>query len=288
MNEAVSPSPDAPGSPGISAALEVGKQLYAARKTAQLSQAEIAARLRLSERQVIAMETGDLAALPGATFARGFIRNYALAVGLDPKPLLAMLEQVPDLAPPALNFPKTSRIAMPAQHQTERKQNRLMLVLGLSLLVIAVVFALFAPTKLNLSGQSPEKNAPALPEEHEILLLEPLPSGEEGIPASPPGETPAPSALPDAALPAPTTVSSARGTGNLLLEFLGESWIEITDRNEKQVHSRLHEANSNHELTVTPPVSIVIGRASAVRLYYQGKPVPLKPNSNDVAVVRLQ
>ncbi|MDR1850146.1 MAG: DUF4115 domain-containing protein, partial [Zoogloeaceae bacterium] len=74
---------------------------------------------------------------------------------------------------------------------------------------------------------------------------------------------------------------------NLLLEFLDESWVEITNQNEEKVHSRLHEAFSSQELRITPPVTIVIGRASSVRLYYKGNPVPLKPSSNDVAVVRL-
>jgi hypothetical protein len=33
---------------------------------------------------------------------------------------------------------------------------------------------------------------------------------------------------------------------------------------------------------------MVIGRASGVRIYYQDALVPLQPNNNDVALIRLQ
>lgn len=64
--------------------LSVGNRLRMAREAAGLSRADIAARTRITERHIAAIEADDFAALAGRTYAIGFSRNYAKAVGLDP------------------------------------------------------------------------------------------------------------------------------------------------------------------------------------------------------------
>lgn len=53
-----------------------------------LSIHDISDALKLSPRQVEALEQDDYEALPGPAFVRGFLRNYARCLGLDPAPLL--------------------------------------------------------------------------------------------------------------------------------------------------------------------------------------------------------
>jgi len=60
-----------------------GPRLRAAREAAGLTRAEIASRTRIAERMIAQMEAGDFAALPARTYAVGFARTYAKAVGLD-------------------------------------------------------------------------------------------------------------------------------------------------------------------------------------------------------------
>lgn len=67
----------------------MGQRLRAAREAAKLSVEDVAAQLRLSARQVSALEAEGFEQLPGRTFVRGFVRNYARLVHLDPEPLLA-------------------------------------------------------------------------------------------------------------------------------------------------------------------------------------------------------
>jgi cytoskeleton protein RodZ len=81
---------DANGQP---AGLGVGTALKAARERAGMSLGEVADRLKLSIRQLEAIEHDDFQQLPGATFVRGFVRNYARFLRLDPEPLMARLEQ---------------------------------------------------------------------------------------------------------------------------------------------------------------------------------------------------
>jgi cytoskeleton protein RodZ len=61
----------------------VGEQLRAARKARLLEVADVAQALKLGPRQVEALENGDWEGLPGATFVRGFVRNYARLVQID-------------------------------------------------------------------------------------------------------------------------------------------------------------------------------------------------------------
>ncbi len=61
----------------------VGSRLRRAREQAGMGVAALSAQTRISTRQIEAIEAGDFAALPGRTYAVGFSRTLARAVGLD-------------------------------------------------------------------------------------------------------------------------------------------------------------------------------------------------------------
>lgn len=66
-----------------------GAQLLRAREAAGLTRAQVAATTRIPERSLAAIEAGDFGALPARTYAVGFSRTYARAVGLDEKAVIA-------------------------------------------------------------------------------------------------------------------------------------------------------------------------------------------------------
>lgn len=70
-----------------------------------LSIMEVAQHLKLTPRQVEAMEAGDLAHLPGPAFARGFVRNYARFLHLDPAHFNSVLDVVREAPPPISTLP---------------------------------------------------------------------------------------------------------------------------------------------------------------------------------------
>ena len=72
------PSPAAPYEPP-----SAGAELRAAREAAGLTIDAVAQQLKLAPRQVQALEDDDFAQLPGRTFVRGFLRNYARLLHLD-------------------------------------------------------------------------------------------------------------------------------------------------------------------------------------------------------------
>src|SRR5678816_2068499 len=66
----------------------VGDLLQAARerKGVDLYRAERDTKIRA--RHLAALESGDYAELPGAVYTKGFLRNYALYLGLDPEEVI--------------------------------------------------------------------------------------------------------------------------------------------------------------------------------------------------------
>lgn len=63
----------------------VGERLRSAREATGKSLAEIAAETRIPQRHLTLIEDGAFDALPARTYAVGFSRSYASAVGLDPR-----------------------------------------------------------------------------------------------------------------------------------------------------------------------------------------------------------
>jgi cytoskeleton protein RodZ len=72
---------------------ELGQILRQARENKGLSIEEAHEETRINVQYLEAFENGDYSVLPSATHAKGFLRNYARFLGLDPKPLLERYTQ---------------------------------------------------------------------------------------------------------------------------------------------------------------------------------------------------
>ena len=60
----------------------VGEKLRLAREALGMSATDMAHALKLGQRQLEALEAGNWLGLPGNTFVRGFVRNYARLVNI--------------------------------------------------------------------------------------------------------------------------------------------------------------------------------------------------------------
>src|SRR3954463_11257712 len=84
----------------------LGALLAEGREHHCLSRNDVAQRLHMSPSQVEALENGDYARLPKGTVLRGFVRNYAKLIGLDPEEVLPLLaEGVPSDPAPRIVVP---------------------------------------------------------------------------------------------------------------------------------------------------------------------------------------
>ncbi|MBU1396542.1 MAG: DUF4115 domain-containing protein [Gammaproteobacteria bacterium] len=258
----------------------VGQILRDAREAQGMTLEDAAARLRLMQRQVEAMETDDFDSLGQPVFARGFVRNYARLLGLAPEALLARMEGAP--AEPTAVSP-----AAPSQpHSWLSSPWLILLLLGLLLLVgvpVALYWWLNSEEGNNSSERVPpvtqSRPAPvavpapvAEPAEAVPPVVEGAPAPVPVAPATPAAETPEAPGQDEAGAPeAPAT------SGVLHLEFGDEAWVEIKDASGRMLHRQLNPPGSRVDVEGQPPFDVVIGNAAQARVTYNGRPIDLNP-----------
>lgn len=114
----------------------VGAALRSAREARGESVRDAAHALKLSPRQIEAIELERFDQLPGPAFVRGFVRNYARYLGIDAEPLVAGLRRDAPPQPVRLAPVTNATGAMPqgvATRRIARPALTLVLVLVLSL-----------------------------------------------------------------------------------------------------------------------------------------------------------
>jgi cytoskeleton protein RodZ len=269
-----------------------GKALAEARERLGLSVAEVARQLRLSTRQIEALEADDHASLPGKTFLRGFLRNYAKLLQLDPEPLLALCQPEPPQAQ-SIAVP-TSRIKfggkrrlMPFGDQSGKPKLKYAVIIGVVALISWGIVELFQgqPTHQDVPAKSSEESTMQLSLPQADAPVETAPVMNQAEPVTGPASEPVAPATP--ATPVTPALPAAEvGGQRLQFVFDGDAWVEVKDKGGKVIFYQLNAKGSQQSVHGTPPFSLVIGNASHVRLTYNGKPVDLAPHIK-VDVARL-
>ncbi|KAB2927810.1 MAG: helix-turn-helix domain-containing protein [Dechloromonas sp.] len=287
----------------------VGQQLAAARQARGLELADISQALKLGVRQVEALESGNWHALPGQTFIRGFVRNYARLVGVDATPLMAMLDDVLEKPAGNLVVPPSHQGAMPQVGGQGVKRDRAVVVVGALLVVLAALAYFLIPGDLSQLRDNAQGMLDSLARKEEAVApVVPAPAE----PVFPPGVSPQQVMSPQAAVPAveesspapakpaaegaPIGVATpqvpaapAPATSPLRLAFDKESWLEVRDRDNRLIFSQRVAAGGEQLLAGAAPLTLVIGYAPGVRLFWQGKAVDLAPHTKgDVARLVLE
>jgi len=266
-------------------AFGAGAQLRAAREAAGLSLDQVAQQLKLAPRQVRALEEENFGMLPGRTFTRGFMRNYARLLNLDPDLLVAHLPDAahaPSLESPPLHSTGTTMAELPTAHARAPSFGRWLIPLVLVASIVAAAgyeWYRGRPAGVAAPPRSAETAPPAAPNTSTTPLPNPVaPDSGAPAPAAPPA-TSGQSAPDGTAQPASAPQAAAAGAADavLVVRYEGPSWTEIRDSAGRMLISRLVDADSVEPFDGAPPFSIVIGNARAVTLVYRGQPVDLAP-----------
>ena len=293
----------------VAASAGPGARLRAAREAAGLSLDQVAQQLKLAPRQVKALEDESFGELPGRTFSRGFVRNYARLLHLDAQDLLAHLpdvSQAPALESPTLHSTGAMMAELPSASAAKTGLGRWLIPLILiACIVAAAAYEWYRGALSNYAepartvSDATDYRAPTtiVPG---VALPNPLASSSQtAAPQTTAPQTVAPQSVPpvasmrdSVATPAggstlPT--SGAPGDATVLITYKGPSWTEIRDRSGQLVVSRLVAAGSVEPVQGAPPFDIVLGNARAVTLVYRGTPVDLSPYTRrNVARLTLQ
>ncbi len=306
LGEAGGTGPDTTA--GVS--LHMGMRLREAREAAGMSVEAAAAQLRLSPRQITALEGEQFEQLPGRTFVRGFVKNYARLLNLDPEPLLAYAGNRLDR--PVLHPITDGMGVIPTEHGIASVWQKWAILAALVAALLAGAGYEWWQRQSRLSTPStprtvllPPTTSPApagLPEVRE-LPAPPSASTDSGAAPAAPERSVRSDMAPEARLatsaqnaiaatgesreaapdePAPTP--APRGSlaprlpaaaGKIGLQFTDTSWVEIRERSGRVVISQHYSAGQSTLIQGEPPFEIIVGNAAATRLSFDGKAIDL-------------
>nr|WP_314607680.1 helix-turn-helix domain-containing protein [uncultured Janthinobacterium sp.] len=286
-----------------------GAQLKAQREALGWPVEQVADQLKLAPRQVIALEEGDMAALPNLAVVRGFVRAYAKVVRLDAAPLVAMIEVHPapaqDPAAPVRREISATFSESRFPSMTQRSSNQTPLwIAGAVAVVVAAAFGAYklgyVPASL-LSSHTEKEAAHADVGPVETTLIKPgqdlTPVQTPSVPLisvpPPPGndtQTGAPASaaasVPAAAVPAPAPAAAAVtppaadaapavGANALVLKVEQDSWVEIRRPGSAPLISRMVKAGSTETFDITGPATLVVGKPGVVQATLRGAKLEL-------------
>jgi cytoskeleton protein RodZ len=281
----------------------VGHILRKARMARSMSIEDVSRQLRLSVRQIEAIEKEAFDKLPGRTFLRGFIRNYAHLVQLDPNPLLQML---PESAPVVSTYERTPLKNKQLSFASSREDsggNRLVSVIVLLMIVVGAYYAYESSDWTKQADQNATTTAAA----SEVKIDAAKTSVEIQLPLSTSVNNEASSQVnkaPEFNLSANNKSIDARSSatkieaielenksflegiddlanisndlGNLHFKFTADSWVKVLDGKGVSLLEQVRKGGTEQNLTGKKPLSIVLGNASGVILTYNGSEVDIR------------
>jgi cytoskeleton protein RodZ len=255
-----------------------------------LSVSDVARHLKISPAQVESLEKGAYERLPGRVFVRGFLRNYAKLLGLDPEPLLRSIEAQMPVPAVAREQPAGPKVVMMPRDQ----QSRWPLKAAVAGMVIVGALAVYefgfndapgaqerdpgattavTPDAVPADAASPpaQGDAAASPPPPEAVGAEPIALGQTELVS-----------VRDTVAEPKRVAASAR---ELHFHFEEESWVEVRDADGSILLSKLNAPGSEVRVNGKPPLKVVIGNARGVRLTYADRRVDLEPHTG-LAVAR--
>jgi cytoskeleton protein RodZ len=288
----------------------IGHLLRNARTAKGLSIDDVSRQLRLSAQQIEAIEKEDFERLPGRTFLRGFIRNYANLVQLDPAPLMQMLPESTRVVSTYERTPfKNKQISFSSNR--EKPGNHSLIIASILFVIVLGAYFLFenggwnknsdvsaaseetktesatASVEIQLPLSAAVKNATdaQVNKASEIVHAARSPENTETLPdtktdtavieTKPAVEKSEKTEKTEKTEKADKKAATEKNTGHLYFKFTADSWVKVVDGTGTPVFEQLKKGGSEQTVTGKRPLSIVIGNASGVNLTYNDKEIDI-------------
>ncbi len=236
----------------------IGAVLRAARAARGSSLTDLRTRTKIDIRHLAALEEDRFNDLPPLPFSRGFLRTYALELGLDPEPLVARLAK-------AMSAPRSAAVddwhrlegaIIPARPPSPLR--RFAITAGSITLVLGVALAVFFIQQLR------EFDRPVPPATPGAGLSSPAPVSTSVAVA-----TPAPEA---ASTPGVASTPSESQGITVDVQAVGRSWIRVLG-DEGSLFEGFITPGETRRWQSTGPLTIRVGNAAAVVLTVNGRTV---------------
>jgi cytoskeleton protein RodZ len=262
-----------------------GQKLHEARMRARLSAEQVAETLNLSIQQIAALEENDFARLPGPTYVRGYLRNYAQLLGLPAQEIIESYASVNG----------THRATRPNTLTPEREVTTrdgavrfaTFLVVGI-LILLAVVWWQGrswrpVPTESALQMQEQSTDAkvsaeqtqtapsPGISTESADAVASESSSAEVSEPPVPDvaTESPVANVLPQDS--SSSQLAAPPDTAQLILHTRDTSWADVRDASGTKLLYMLVPAGRRITLSGVPPFTVFVGNPEGVGVEFNGK-----------------
>lgn len=281
----------------------IGSTLRESREAQKLTIEEVSAQLRLSEKQITALEQEDFESFGSAMLTRGFIKNYARLLSLDHEPLLeAHRSMAPEDQAQSIAYISQS-VSNPADVRMSKPK---LLILGAFIFVCLFAWLIYH----NLSSpQSAESVEIKLESKDQASMPVPaLPFAERTEVTSPNATITTDAKLPEDSSSVDKEKKQIKledsnseqsksesvqsevkiGEDKVTFKFTEDSWINVQDKNYKTILSKLGRKGSVEEVEGLTPLRIVIGNANGTQITFKYKVLDLSTyNKNNVVHINL-
>lgn len=257
-----------------------GERLLVARLERNISIAEIAKELHISEQKVEALECNDLEALGAQVFAKGYIRKYAQMVGVEADEIIGDYDELAaaDAQPVLKARPRPRREMSPGPW----------IAVIVLLIIAATVYWVISdrPELFSLSDQELDAPVSEAPSQDSTVIIElrddaaGLTEAATDAAAQIPAVADAPVEEAETVVPqVQPDVASAADDGELklLLTFNGDCWTEISDGGGRRLYFGQGREGRTIELSGVAPFNVLFGNASQVTLQVNGLPYDVGP-----------
>ncbi len=262
-----------------------GSVLQAERLRQDLTEKQVADRLHITMHYVRSVEDDRYDKLPGAVFAKGYIKSYAELLRLDSDELVSAYE----------NYVSNREARKEEKQRIRSERRRARNLPWVYASVVGFVAAFGALWLINNMGDEDTEvvnQAPAA-QSTPTRIVGP---GQAAPPAPIPESDPEP--VEDTQPDLPTVLGElaqqaeaesgpnlieigSSGDDLLRISFSGESWIEVNDEGSNTVYRDIREAGDILEIHGTAPFNILLGDAPFTRLSFNGTEIDV---SEDIRI----
>ena len=256
-----------------------GARLRDARERRGVSLRQIANATKISVVVLEALERNDISRLPGGIFGRGFVRSYAIEVGLDPEATIQdFIAQFPNDSV-TVGHPTSDRVEDHEAIESNRRTAGTFLWLMVISVPIAAGVLYFATLGRRAETEPPPFVAASSPAGE-------LPGGPPAATVTPRGPVGSPAPLPEPAEARPAALAAPGDHLTVALTAKRPCWISATVDGQKAIE-RLLQAGEQQTLTVRREMVLTAGDASAIALQFNGAAARPLGKSGEVVTARV-
>jgi cytoskeleton protein RodZ len=250
----------------------VGETLREAREALDLKIEQLAADLRIEVPSLVALEADDFDEFSAPVFAKGYLKQYSLRLGLDDAAMLTLYDrQVGTQHVPKLRI-------QTLELNEDQQQSRWLI--GGSAVAFIVAALLIWQLSTPEAGTSVGSASIADVVESESVDIAPAVEPPAAIVAEPAPVEPIAAIVDDPAdLPADLPEEVVVPELQVEIVFHEDCWTEVIDARGERLFYGLGSAGAQSRFSATPPLSFFLGNASGVDLSVDDMPYEI-PDQN--------